>query len=112
MASTRATQTNRRESLGRRHQCTQRRDRVGVLGLLIRAPPQDARKSHRDARLVPRRRLNSLEAELEHVLVFHVAYGAKLLERVLSNPRIELANFLVGEARVRLREWHERLTVP
>jgi hypothetical protein len=46
---------------------------------------------------VPRRRLDSLEAELEHLLRFHLTNRPELLERVATNPRIELADFGVGQ---------------
>jgi hypothetical protein len=85
----------------------QRRERVGFLDRLVDAPAQHAREAHGDARLVARRALDRLEAELEDQRRRDAAHRAELLERRAPHDRVDLADLLVGEARVRLRERHE-----
>ena len=78
-ASSRATRTTSSSRISCRSPttldlaCNRMRARASVAivsassGRLVRSPPENPRKPHGDARLVSRRRLNSLEAELEHV---------------------------------------------
>src|SRR5918992_635887 len=55
----------------RRHEGAQRLEGVRLVGALVLPPARYSREAHRDAGLVTRRWLNSLEMELEHLLRLH-----------------------------------------
>src|SRR6185295_1198596 len=87
-----------------RQQRVQAVQRVGFLDRLVDAPAQDSRKAHRNARLVPRRARNSLEAELEHQRRRDAAHRSEFFYRRLADDRVDLFYLFVAQARVRLGE--------
>src|SRR3954454_7076934 len=84
---------------------------VGLARRLVPAQPVDARKPHGDAGFVPRRALQALKGHFQHEplvrLVYDVAYGAELLDRVAADEAVDLQQFLVGETEIGLADRHQ-----
>src|SRR4029079_19602757 len=62
--------------------------------------------------LVARRSLYAFERELAHDFRLDNAHGSELRERVLAHEAIDAPDLLVGQARIRFREGHQRTGVP
>src|SRR5438552_3245651 len=87
-------------------------DRVGVANGLVLADAKHAREAHRDSRLVAFGALDALESQLEDELRLHDAHRTEALDRALADERVDLADLLVGETRIRLRERHQLVAIP
>ena len=88
---------------------------VGFARRLVPAQPADAREAHRDAGLVPRRALQSLERDFEHQalvrLMHHLAHRAEALDRIAPYEAVDLQQLLVGEAEIGLADRHQFIAV-
>ena len=80
--------------------------RVCFVDVLVLAPAQHARKSHRDAGLVPGTALDSFEPEFEHERRAHAAHRSEFFDGGPPDNGIDFAKFLVGQPRIGLREGH------
>src|SRR3954471_8455804 len=63
-------------------------ERIGLLGFLVRTPPEHTWESHRDAGPMPRRCGDAFEAKLEDVHRFDMPDGAETFSRMPADPLV------------------------
>src|SRR5438067_7058786 len=86
----------------------ERFESVRLARRLVPAQPADARKAHREPRLVPRRALQALEGDFQHEtalgVVDDLAHRAEALARIAANEAVDLQKLLIGEPEIRLAD--------
>src|SRR6266516_5171558 len=89
----------------------QRFEAIGLAGRLVPAQAMDAGKAHGKPGLVPGRTLQALERDFQHQalvgLVHHLAHRPEAVDGVAPHEAIDLEQFLVAEAEIRLADRHE-----